>query len=357
MRYIAGIDILRFLGAASVVWLHLGSLTQLEAVGLKKFHVLVSGSTGVMLFYVISGFLITSIISAEVQKTGSFSLKSFFIRRILRIFPLYYTVLLIYALISISGIQTLKFESFQYALFYAYNFIPKRLYDGWLGSFHTLATEEHFYIIYPLLWAICLRHRFRLAVILALGIVSTFLTMKLSAPFAAHYFIGRWTFNAWAPILIGCLFGLYYSSRDKDVHRWTPLFLLGFLALYIPQAWFRSEIAMSAAFGLLILYISYNQRNRFVAALGSPVGRFLGNISYGMYVWQSLVISTGPGRRLISDPLLAVVTVLILSSLSWILLEKPLTRLRKRMQRTVTNSGGSHSDSGATQGATGSVVP
>lgn len=330
-RYVAGLDLLRFLGALSVIALHLGSAAVFKNAGLSRFHVWVSGGTGVALFYVISGFLITSLISEEVRRSGAFDIKGFFLRRSLRIFPLYYFALALYLACHFLGIQRLNGESFLYAAAYSYNFIPTRLYDGWLGSFRTLATEEHFYLVYPLLWALCLKRRWPMWTVLITLVALTFVTPALCRPFQDEYRVGGWTFNAWGPILIGCIFAEIHAMAG-DRHLGRRYFFAVFVLLFASQALVSNALLLYISFGFLILHLACNQERRFVAALGRPAVRYLGSISYGMYVWQSLIISTGSGRRLIHDPWLAVLAVMVLSALSWRFIERPLAKLRHRIR-------------------------
>lgn len=330
-RYIAGLDLLRFLGALSVIGLHLGSASAFKHAGLSRFHVMFSGGTGVTLFYVISGFLITSLISAEVRHSGTFDIKGFFLRRALRIFPLYYFALFLFAACHLLDIQKLSGTSFLYAVGYSYNFIPKVHYDGWLGSFHTLATEEHFYLVYPLLWGLCLWRRVPMWLVLVGLLGLNFITPVLCKSFANEYEIGRWTFNAWRPILIGALFAEVYAIAGAR-HEGRQYFLAIFALLFASQALVPNALNLSISFGFLVLHLACNQGSRVIAALGAPAVRYLGSISYGMYVWQAFIISTGASRRLIHDPWLAFATVMALSALSWQFLEKPLTKVRQRIR-------------------------
>ena len=330
-RYIAGLDLLRFLGALSVIGLHLGSAAAFKDAGLARFHVMVSGGTGVTLFYVISGFLITSLISQEVRQSGAFDIKGFYLRRSLRIFPLYYFALALYAACHLLGIQKLDGSSLLYAAAYSYNFIPTRLYDGWLGSFHTLATEEHFYLVYPLLWGLCLRQRWPMWIVLVTLFLLTLVSPVLCQPFQSEYMVGRWTFNAWGPILIGGLFAEIYAMAG-DRHTGRQYFLVVFVLLFASQALVANALILRISFGFLILHLACNQDHRLIAALGTPAVRYLGSISYGMYVWQSFIISTGASRRLIHDPWLAFVAVMLLSALSWHFIERPLASIRHRIR-------------------------
>jgi peptidoglycan/LPS O-acetylase OafA/YrhL len=331
LRYIAGLDLLRFLGALSVIGLHLGSLAMFKEAGLSRLHVLVSGGTGVTLFYVISGYLITSLIAQEVRHSGTFDIKGFFLRRSLRIFPLYYFALALYMACHLLGIQKMGGASFLYAAAYSYNFIPTRLYDGWLGSFHTLATEEHFYLVYPLLWGLCLWRRWPMWIVLVTLFALTFITPALCQSFRSDYSVGRWTFNAWGPILIGGIFAeLRIMAGDR--HQGRQYFLAVFALLFASQALVANAFILRIAFGFLILHLACNQNSPYIAALGKPAIRYLGSISYGMYVWQSFIISTGASRRLIHDPWLAFITVMLLAALSWHFIERPLAGLRHRIR-------------------------
>ena len=330
-RYIAGLDLLRFLGALSVIGLHLGSAGAFKQAGLSRFHVMVSGGTGVTLFYVISGFLITALISQEVRRSGAFDIKRFFLRRSLRIFPLYFFALGLYATCHFVGIQKLGGTSFLYAAAYSYNFIPMGLYDGWLGSFHTLATEEHFYLVYPLLWGLCLWRRWPMWIVLVTLLLLTLVTPALCKSFQHDYFVGRWTFNAWGAILIGGLFAEIHAKAGEQ-HQGRQYFLAIFVFLFASQALVSNALILRVAFGFLVLHLACNQNRRFIAALGHPAVRYLGSISYGMYVWQSFIISTGASRRLIHDPWLAFLTVILLAVLSWHCIERPIAAIRRRIR-------------------------
>jgi peptidoglycan/LPS O-acetylase OafA/YrhL len=340
MRYIAGIDPLRFAGAASVIALHLGSKEAFDKLGLEQFHVLVSGNTGVALFYVISGFLITTLIAAEVRENASFNVLRFFAKRALRIFPLYYIAIAAYCAVNFFKIQTVTNTSLVYALFYSYNFIPRAYYDGWMGSFHTLATEEHFYLIYPVMWSICLWRRIPIWSVVLITILLVPIGLALSEPFMKTYFIQRWTFNAWGPILVGCMFGFYYSSVQTPLHHHNRFYFLPlFGILFVSQVVIPNPLTMAVSFGFLMLHLGYNQERPSVQFMNSNYARYLGSISYGIYIWQSVIIATGPSRRLIENPILAVATVLILSILSWHTVEKPLAKIRHNLGRSPGRGG------------------
>ena len=115
-------------------------------------------------------------------------------------------------------------------------------------------------------------------------------------------------------------------------HQGRQYFLAVFALLFASQALVANALILHLAFGFLILHLACNQNSRYIAALGNPAVRYLGSISYGMYVWQSFIISTGPSRRLIHDPWLAFIVVILLSALSWHFIERPLASFRHRIR-------------------------
>ena len=141
---VSGLNALRFFGALLVILHHLGSHDWFVQLELVKWFRLFSGVTGVNIFYVISGFLITCLALDEIIKKGRFDFAKFLGRRALRLFPLYYLAVFTIAALAALEITQAEPEAFVYAITYAYNLVPKDFYNGLLGSFHTLATEEQF---------------------------------------------------------------------------------------------------------------------------------------------------------------------------------------------------------------------
>lgn len=339
-RHIAGIDLLRFLGALSVIITHLHLNKEVPSQIAWIFDV-VHGDRGLYLFYVISGFLITWLIAREVIEKRKFDIGGFYLRRVLRIFPLYYLVLCCYFIISAIGIENITFESLTFASLYSYNFIPRASYQSWIGSLHSLATEEHFYLLYPLIWLVALKFRIAVWPILLVLIGLTFVTMDLSRPFAKTFLIKRWTFNAWGPILVGCLFGLYLATARVSQHQGTKTFLVlavAFIGIGISNWGPHWTLLLSAGFGFLLLHLAYHQSSRWIAAQQAPAFRWMGNISYGLYLWQSLIISTG-SNLLIDNKWLAVCAVFALAFVSYVCFERPIMRFGRPRSKASRGDG------------------
>lgn len=147
-RFFASLDGLRCLSILAVIWHHTAGHSFDLALSRRGHH-------GVTLFFAISGFLITTLLLREKQRLGDISLRKFYMRRSLRIFPLYYTVLLIYiALVAAMERGTHAGREFwgnlpAYATYTSNWFVDLKgerviFYFAW-----SLATEEQFYLVWP----------------------------------------------------------------------------------------------------------------------------------------------------------------------------------------------------------------
>src|SRR5690348_1015134 len=103
---------------------------------------------GVLVFFVISGFLITSLLMSEREKTGTISLGKFYLRRVLRIFPAFYALIAALAIATWLGWVDLGGRDFAYALTYTVNYYPDHPWQ--IGHLWSLSIEEQFYLLWPL---------------------------------------------------------------------------------------------------------------------------------------------------------------------------------------------------------------
>ncbi len=339
MKFVPALTSLRFFGALSVIFLHLGSKQIFIDIGLERFHILISGITGVVLFYVLSGFLLTNLALQEIRNTNSFDFKKFFFRRALRLFPLYYLSIFAILLLGVFGVTRVKLVSFLYAMFYSFNFVPRDSYNGHLGSFHTLATEEHFYLFFAALFAISTMSlgkwaRFAIPMILLGIVVSVDQLRPTFATYSDDYFVARWTIFAIKPILVGCLAAFVYSSdtfraflRLIQSHpridaAFGLLLLIVFAGLYVGLAYHRSYSIAGIGFASFFVFLcrystSYTAR---ILSFGPLV--YLGTISYGLYVWQAVIIGTGGSSRWIPSGPASAALILVVSVLSYEYYEK-----------------------------------
>ncbi len=146
-RVFGSLDALRAWSIIAVVWHHAISIPDWVYRVVPGAHY---GFLGVDLFFVLSGFLIVTLLSRERERAGTISLRHFYVRRSLRIFPLYYAIIAALSVLYVlrpSGQGAGEFwESFPYLLFYLTNWVPA---EGILQVSWSLAAEEQFYLLWP----------------------------------------------------------------------------------------------------------------------------------------------------------------------------------------------------------------
>ena len=263
------------------------------------------GGDGVMLFFALSGLLITRILArtrAAIEAgetTTRAGLGRFYLRRSARIFPIYYATIGFFLIASLF----VHFDGFGGGaplsmLLYATN-IYVFTTDHWVGHFNhfwTLAIEEQFYLLFaPLLLFVPSKGARHICVaFVVLGLVTQvgFEWAGLSAKI-----IGLNPMTGFGYLALGGLVGLNLDRRGPAWLVSTPAQAIAALALLImPLTVLKDEIvwrfyapAVAATAALLVLQISENQGTRFVAFLETWPLRSLGRISYGCYIFHEFV--------------------------------------------------------------------
>jgi len=353
---IAGFDGIRALAVVFVVLQHLGVWAQADQPGFvrDKLSLLLSGGTGVQAFFILSGFLITILLIKERQTTGTVSIVNFMIRRSLRIFPLYLLFCIVATLSFLFSNKNIPWQSLSYAYFYAYNFVSVQNYVALLGHTWSLAVEEHFYLVWPFVFAMSFAHgRLRLIIGSIVFIVSSialhfFLVHLL---ISEQYFVARWSFIAGSSIALGCIGALLvadgadwkFKSRIFSTRTSLALGVVLFAnSLYISTgSWFIENVVTahirSIGLLLIILWIYFNQRSLLVRTLEIRPLSYLGKISYGIYMWQGFLLSTGP-KRLPNElwpppPHVGLFMLIIIAPLSYRYFEQPFLKLKDHFIR------------------------
>lgn len=316
--YIPQLDGVRAFAIGLVLMAH-------SAVDLGAFHVDKwcdrYGSPGVQVFFVLSGFLITGILLDAKGKRGYFT--NFYARRGLRIWPLYYAVL---GVVIFSGFVHRHGASWWPYLLYVSNMFAHKPQPAPLEPLWSLAVEEQFYIVWPLIvWKLSRRNLMRLAIAVAI------LTPVLRA--TLHLGIHNTLFEIDA-LAVGALMAAYRG----DLQRLRPLCWL--LVWVLPLGLISQTLQVYGGAALLILALADNSQ---VARLFSnPVLVYIGKISYGVYLLHSFVISTFQRTHLharvmdSNSPLKLALYLLLegsviigVASASYFAFEKPLLRLKR----------------------------
>jgi peptidoglycan/LPS O-acetylase OafA/YrhL len=302
-----------------------------------------NGWMGVDLFFVLSGFLITGILVDTKRTQGYF--KNFYARRCLRIWPLYYSAILfmfvLLPLVHPSEAQAVFGARSQpwwaYFLFLQNFFVPvPTMAAGLLGVTWSLAIEEQFYLVWPLVVRFCSESQLRR---IALGVicVSPLLRFYLSLHSVNIY---SNTFCRLDGLMAGAFLALIVRSSSFVPSKylwaaWITLFVSAPLALALDALhirWIVFSLVSLAA--VSFAYLGLFSKQRFLQSLlTNRLLVYTGTISYGIYVLEKIphdfVKALSLERyALIVFPITAVATF-ALAVLSWNLLEKPFLKLKR----------------------------
>lgn len=297
VRRFGSLDGLRCLSIIAVIWHH-GPGLAMDGIGGRGFM-------GVRLFFAISGFLITTLLLRERERNGSVAMRGFYIRRSLRIFPLYFGVLAVYCVLllflSSSSQQTAQFYGdLPYFLTYTSNW-----FVGQQGTFSfawSLAAEEQFYATWP--WALKVLDRVRASLLMA-GLLIVVVGWQLlyslptGAPFALVVLDNIPMAICWGS-LAACLlhgrrgFDMLYAVLGS---RWMPPVILC-VTLVLLQV--LESVNVPGQFLLSALVVSCVVReDHFLAPLlKMKAVVYIGTVSYGMYMLHGLVyVAQGRSER------------------------------------------------------------
>jgi peptidoglycan/LPS O-acetylase OafA/YrhL len=325
MKYIRGFDSLRAISIILVLSAHLG-LT-------------ISGGAGVMVLFTLSGFLITTILLREKEQKGTINFKNFYVRRFLRLLPpLIVFYIIISSLMTFNQIESTT-VGFLFSFFYLYNFVPTQFYTNELGHTWSLALEEQFYLTWPFIINYITR-KFSIILII-ISIISLCVTCYYLIPELASSRNSRWFIPAVAPIMVGCLVAILNYSNV----RWKKLLskntILIFIAIicfafpiYSPDLGLSfSIIIQPLGVALFLLWILYNQETRITKILDNRVLSYIGKISYGLYVYQGIFLGTGPGGRLLIQQFpYNIILVVLVASISYEFIEKPVLSFKSKFR-------------------------
>ncbi|MEI4550235.1 acyltransferase [Pseudoalteromonas spongiae] len=352
MNKIEGFDGLRAIAAISVVLTHLHVFKTYQDNGWIHESLIstINGDSGVQAFFVLSGFLITNLLLIEVANNGKVSLYNFYVRRSLRIFPLYFLVVFLLFIFHITGEGVTNYKSLAFAGTYSYNFIPKVWYSGVLGHTWSLAVEEHFYLIWPFLFiSFSLKLR-KLSIVTFLFILLSFFAAIILTNIDwlnANFFIKRWTFIAGANIAMGALLAMVL--KDEFLGEKLSTFLQSKISIFViliivfnqvftsDLNYFISQYLRGIGFTLLIGWIYLNQSSKLTQLLETQPLSYLGKVSYGIYMYQGFFLSTGPYRAHNQtwppEQYLGIILLIITVPLSYHYFEKPIMKLKYKYQR------------------------
>lgn len=344
LKYFRNLDALRAFAAIGVIVAHYFSISRIPGEPIMA-KIATFGNTGVSLFFVLSGFVITRILLQTHHTPDYF--KSFYIRRTLRIFPLYYAALLVYYFgqyfLNITDIiPTFREQAFYYA--YLQNFATT---FGWNaagpGHFWSLAVEEHFYLIWPALVYFALKGNTRVLIYLILALITGVHAVRFVMA-ADEYEINVFTFTRLDQLLMGALLAVLEFNgmlQKKNTVYFFALSAVGLFFIVLLESnadVLTKEVFKHTAFGFLYTgFIAWccllNDSHVVSRALQWAPLQFLGKVSYGIYVWHVLAIR-GIDHFFQLPPYMGFAVVLatsfIMAWTSYQWLESPFLKLKSR---------------------------
>lgn len=340
------LDGLRALAAMAVVFYHFDE---------ERFPI---GGTGVLTFFVLSGFLITWLMCDEAERTGTISLRLFYARRSLRIFPAFYVywaaALALAFVLHVQKGRPMPWAQATASFFYVCNYYQGLNHYPSSGFSHTwsLGVEEQFYLLWPAAFCVIARLSPRRRVEMIAALVALFIAVRL----VLHLVVGvpeEYVYTAFETradqLIVGCLLAVVLrSGAAAGIVRMlaTPAATLATLGVFAFSQYltfkygtgYRNVVGFSiepALVATLILQLFAAHTSPWVRWLDSRPMRFLGRASYSIYLYQQLVLhivsrfvpKTIP--FLVRLPISAGVVVLVAYA-SYRFVERPLNRMKAR---------------------------
>lgn len=359
VKYRPEIDGLRAIAVLSVIIYHL-------QINVFDFTIMSGGFLGVDIFFVISGYLITSIILKELTSTSTFSFTNFYERRARRILPILFIVsistLIVGWFILFPAAYLDLANSILYTLGFSSNlyfFLSETEYQAVSSLFkpfvHTwsLAVEEQYYLVFPFILIFLYKYlKNHILILLSLAIFINIFLIHFSGNFQLTPPFIEKNFSFFAPAFIfdfyfltsrfwELLFGscLAYIETKKirkteDNGSYSLISLIGFIFIMLPLIFYDDKIfhpsvlTLLPIFGVsLIIYFARDKENFMKKLLSQKIIVGIGLISYSLYLWHYPIFAFGRIDQnydiKIVDKIKWTIIIFVISVISYFLIEKP----------------------------------
>jgi peptidoglycan/LPS O-acetylase OafA/YrhL len=318
IKYFNGLNALRFFAAYLVVLHHAEQIRMKNQIfNLKDFSLFNNGGIAVTFFFVLSGFLISFLLLREQKETNNISIKKFYVRRILRIWPLYFllvflgTLVIPFVLDLINNPYEMPYTFKDVILYYIF-FSPFMVHvlfgHHLLEPLWSIGVEELFYIIWAPLFKFLNKH----LLLIIFSTIAIKITIKIIALQLGHYpnisrVINMLQFESMAT---GGLAAYIIYNRKKEIESCfifsKPIQIILFAYIfsrllgnqflsessilfdYLFNTQIISNLLLTCSFAWLIVNTSINQES--ILKLNNKAFDFLGNISYGIYMYHMIVV-------------------------------------------------------------------
>jgi peptidoglycan/LPS O-acetylase OafA/YrhL len=328
------------LRAVSILMVLLGHLS-----GTRNFPTIDLGignyaHLGVTIFFVISGFLITSLLISEQTATGGISLRLFYLRRTLRIFPASYAYLIVLAALCALGFVAVPRVSMICAFTYTINYLPGHAWQ--VGHLWSLSVEEQFYLLWPFAFSALGRRK-------GIGAAVAVMAFAIVARAGSRMFLIGTAYRdlPMFPMVAdslasGCILALTRSWLEKQ--RWylnlfRPVLALTTVAVVLSLNRFAGYTVVgilgtsiiNIGIALLVHRCVFKPTDYFGTFLNWRPVAFIGTLSYSLYVWQQLFLNRSSSSWINAFPE-NVVLAAGAALASYYMIEKPMVGLRHRLR-------------------------
>lgn len=321
------------------------------------------GALGVWVFFGLSGFLITRLMLAEQKKTGGIAIGAFYLRRFLRLYPVIAAFLAVIVSLALILGLTVPLSEVAGVLFYYINYYMAALAAGQVGDggadlqlpvgvLWSLAVEEHFYIIMPLVF-VALRGDVRKLIMASVIVCVMSLVLRCAYVLIWPETVGKLITYVrsdmrFDSIAIGVLFALLCETRrHREIVRTLssrPAFAVGILLMFgslvVRDPFFKETLRFTVrnlATVPILAAVVFGNIGVVQRVLNSAPAVWVGRISYSLYVWHGGVewmmehLGFSAQSHLVRGLAFTVVS-LIVATASFYLLEQPLIQWRKRLE-------------------------
>jgi peptidoglycan/LPS O-acetylase OafA/YrhL len=346
---IPGLDGLRGLAILLVLVAH--GCYSLPAFTAPWIKFIGNGALGVNVFFVLSGFLIHQLSLRELDRTGGFNWRQFYLRRVLRIFPCFYVYIAVVTVLTLAGVYVLTapmlLSAATFTLNYRHLWEATPLHSDYfvIGHYWTLTLEEQFYLTWPLLMWLAVRRRLLPLLVLVVLLAPVVRVATYFFTPGSREQIGMMFHTGFDAIAAGVLLGelLRNPRANQILHaiiqpRWTVPAIILFLTVISPLILDRFHGAYSITIGktleltgIAVVLIAVVSRPATALArfLNWRPLMFIGVLSYSLYVWNPLFLNPAAHSALNALPV-NFLGAFLAALLSHYLIERPFLALKDR---------------------------
>jgi len=318
------------------------------------------GYIGVDIFFVLSGFLITALLTKEYNHTSHINFRKFYFRRLLRLAPALLLLLSVYLILSLwlSDNEKIISNDIDALITLCYMSNWARAFSihppDFLAHTWSLSLEEQFYLLWPFILLLLLRfikNRWHIVgLIFVFAVLAFALRIYLFHQGVSVHRLYNGLDTRADALMVGCALGVMVSSKLLNQHLQlilskillilSPLALANLAATAIYMKWTNAYMyqfgffCVSLSAGVIILDILLNQHHRIYMFLNGKLIVWIGMISYGLYLWHFPIFKLWVywGFHGLIAVISAFIVTFIISALSYYILERPILKYKSTHQ-------------------------